>query len=230
MKQYNVAIVDTVNAIQNNQYMRMLDRKTGVTRDKWMDFGVDIYCFLDDLKARGIEIILVLGYEGSGKSYGIKTLNPETTKWFHADNKPPTFKGGLSGYFENRDLTKPKPNYQVPKTYSDIITWIDKGREKGVIASNLKVFILGHIEDFKTADGEMRQRLKVLGNMATKMNIEGSVTHCYYTEITKMGDKLEFKLRTQNSGFNTGRSPDEMFNDTYIPNDFQLILDAIEKY
>lgn len=227
---FKTVCVDTINAIQNNQHMETLDKGTMMTRDKWKDYGVHIYNFLLDLQRLGFEIVLVLGYEGSGKSYGIKYLNPETNIWFHTDDKKVTFKGGKQAYFEDGDYTKPKPNYRVPKDYDEIIKTLTNVKAKGLMAPNPIAFVTGHIEDYKSEDGEIRQRLKVLGSMATKFNIEGKVTHCYYTSIMKKGDKIEYKLRTQNTGSNTGRSPEGAFEELYIDNNFQTIVDAIEAY
>lgn len=36
-KQIKTIVIDTINAIQNNQYMGMLDKKTMVTRERWKD-------------------------------------------------------------------------------------------------------------------------------------------------------------------------------------------------
>ena len=92
-KKIQTICVDTINAIQNNQYMGMLNKNTMVTRDKWKDFGVDIYSFMvADLQRLGFEVVLILGREGTGKSFGIKNLEPETNIWFNTDKKNPTFK------------------------------------------------------------------------------------------------------------------------------------------
>lgn len=228
---FKTICVDTINAIQNNQHMEILDKGTMMTRDKWKDYGVHIYNFLLDLQKLNFEIVLILGYEGSGKSFGIKALNPETNIWFHADDKKITYAGGKQAYFVDGDYSKPKPNYRVPKDYDEIIKTLTNAKAKGLLDPNPIAFVMGHIEDYKTGDeSEMRQRLKVLGSMATKFNIEGKVTHCYYTHVIKKGDKIEYKLRTQTTGSNSGRSPEGMFDTIYIDNNFQTIVDAIEKY
>ncbi len=224
-RKYEVVIVDTLNQVQNNEYMDMLDKSTMVTRDKWRDFGVRIYMLYDFLKEQKVEVINVLGYEGSGKSYGIKALNPETTLWLHTDAKPITFKGGKQAY------SREKGNYSEPDTYDKIEKFIEMANKNRLHPDKqLIVFVLAHIEDYKTEDGSMRKRLKILGNMATKMNIEGSVAHTYYTEVSYMGDKPEFKLNTLNTGYNTARSPEGLFETTLIDNNFKLIVDAIRNY
>lgn len=206
--------------------MSMLDKNEMVTRDKWRDFGVDIYMLMENIKKLdGAEIVLVLGYEGSGKSFGIKGLDPNKTMWLHTDKKGITFKGGRQNY------KKEYKNYFDTElnTYDDVFKYVKGCYNKRDTSVPFVVFLLGHIEDYKV-ETQVRQRLKVLGNLATKMNIEGSVTHCYYTYVNKNGNNLEYKLRTVNTGFNTGRSLEGMFTSELIDNNFQLILDGIYKY
>lgn len=229
-------VVDTLNAIQNNQYMGMLDRKTMVTRDKWRDFGVDIYAFMvDDLQRLGFEVVLILGYEGTGKSYGIKHLEPGTNIWYNADRKNPTFKNVefndnvISARKVYGTKSKPSPYMVLPQSYKDITSHIEDVEKQGLLDENRVAFLIGHVEDYK-AEGETRQRLKTLGNLSSKMNIEGSVENCFYTKLNVMGDNIEFKLDTKNNGTNTARSLEDAFESRYINNDFNLVYNAIVNY
>lgn len=236
-KKIKTICVDTLNGIQNNQYMGMLDKKTMVTRDKWKDFGVDIYMFMiDGLQSLGFETVLVLGYEGTGKSFGIRYLEPGTNIWYNGDNKNPTFKTveyeGKT--FKARDVygTKSAPTkYMViPKLYNDIINHITSIKNAGLLEDNPIAFLTGHIEDYKSGDGNVRQRLKTLGNLASKMNVEGSVENCFYTYLDATNEKPVFKLDTMNTGSNTGRSMHNAFQSRYIDNDFNLIYNALNDY
>lgn len=236
-KKIQTICVDTLNAIQNNQYMAMLDKKTMVTRDKWKDFGVDIYAFMvEDLQRLGFEVVLVLGYEGFGKSYGIKFLEPETNIWFNADRKNPTFKdvefgdtkvGARELYGTKNNPTKFMP---MPKTYKDITTYIEGIKQGGLLAETPVAFLIGHIEDYKASEGEYRQRLKMLGNLASKMNIEGSVEYCLYANIIRNGQNIQYKLDTKNSGSNTARASEGAFDSKYIDNNFNTVYQAIINY
>lgn len=236
-KQIQTIVVDTLNAIQNNQYMSMLDKKTMVTRDKWKDFGVDIYAFMvEDLQKLGFETVLILGYEGSGKSYGVKYLEPETNVWFNADRKNPTFKdvefGGKATNAREIYGTKNKPTkfMPIPKTYQDITKYIESIKKANLLAEHPVAFLIAHVDDYKSSNGEIRQRLKTLGNLASKMNIEGSVEYCLYSKINAQGDKVEFKLDTKNSGANTARASEGAFKNRYIDNDFNEIYQSIINY
>ena len=229
-------VVDTLNAIQNNQYMTMLDKRTMVTRDKWRDFGVDIYAFMvDDLQRLGFEVVLILGYEGSGKSFGIKHLQPGTNMWYNADKKNPTFKEVEfdDKKYRARDVygtkTKPSKYMVIPKTYKEITAHIESIEKAGLLAEERVAFLIGHVEDYKS-EGETRQRLKTLGSLASKMNIEGSVENCFYTKLNPVGDRVEFKLDTLNSGTNTARALQDAFPTRFIDNDFNMVYDAIVNY
>lgn len=236
-KKIQTICVDTPNAIQNNQYMGMLDKKTMVTRDKWKDFGVELYAFMvEDLQKYGFEVVLILGREGTGKSYGIKFLEPETNIWFNADRKNPTFKNiefngeefnARSVYGTKINPTKYMP---LPKTYQDITNYIDGISKAGMLAEKPVAFIIGHVEEAKVSDGEIRERFKTLGSLSTKMNIEGSVEYCLYSTITPKGDKVEYKLDTVNNGFNSARAAEDAFPSRYIDNNFNDIYNAIINY
>jgi hypothetical protein len=225
-EKYEVVVVDTLNSIQTDLYMSLLDEKTMVSRDKWKDFGVEVYMLYEKIKSIKGHIIQILGKEGSGKSYGIKYLNPETTLWIHTDRKPITFKGGNKVWKpENRNFT------EVPRTFKEIMERIVMANEKKLNPDQpLYVFILGHIEDYKGADDAVHQRLKLLGSMATKMNVEGGLVNSLYTNVTWTGDKLEYKLDTKSSGFNTARTQEDLFPTRLIDNNFQLIVDALKNY
>ena len=88
---------------------------------------------------------------------------------------------------------------------------------------------MGHIEDYRSAD-ETRQRLKTLGNLATKMNVEGKVENCLYTYLDATNEMPQFKMDTMNNGSNTARSMHGAFESRYIDNNFDLIYKALTKY
>ena len=236
-KKIQTIVVDTLNAIQNNQYMAMLDRKTMVTRDKWRDFGVEIYAFMvEDLQSMGFEVVLVLGHEGTGKSFGVKYLEPETNIWFNCDRKNPTFKNII---FDGKEIparevygTKIKPTKYMPlvKTYKEMSNYIKGIETKGMLSDQRVAFLLGHIQDSKGVEGDVREKFKTLGNLATKMNIEGSVEYCLYSTVIRNGDKVDFKLDTINNGSNTARSSEGAFDSRYIDNNYHNIYQAIINY
>jgi hypothetical protein len=223
-KKYRVAIIDTINQLMNDLHIKLMEEKgRGATHDEWRDFGVDVLDLYNFIKSLPNTIpVGILGYEGSGKTVGGSFLNPDETYWLNIDKKPLTFIGGKQKY--NRD----KKNYKVITGYKECketLTAIHANSKEPLI-----VFIMGHIEDYK-AKGVDRQRLKVIGKMATKYNIEGALSHTYYTyvdEEKKHTDPARYQLRTVSVN-DTARSPMGMWETEFIPNNLQLIVDAILK-
>lgn len=220
---YDIVMVDTINQLQNDLYVKLLKDKGKATFDDWKDYGTEIlFLFKTIRELPNTEIILILGYEGTGKTVGGRNLDPSTTLWLNCDKKQLSFSGG------NKKYNSTTGNYRETSTY-------EEAKNAIIYAANnranpkfpLLVFILGHIEDYKVANEGTRQRLKVIGKMATKLNIEGAVVHTYYTQVEVEGDKVFYKLMTSTNGFNTARSPMDMFPEKIIDNDFTIIRDRI---
>lgn len=228
---WRVAVVDTLTSLQNDEYMGLLDRKTMVVLDHWRDFSVNLYAFVQELKKLKCTIVLVLGSEGSGKSWGVKELNPNDTLWIHADDKPLPWVGASKVWNEEAgNLYVPKGAPAFRDKYTEIENLIkEMDKDKVNPKQGLIVFLLGHVATYEAPEKVIRERMKTLGNMAGKMNVEGAVVHCYYTYLEVMGEEIKYKLRTRNTGKNTGRSPGGMLPDLYIDNNFQIIVNAIEK-
>ncbi|ALN97171.1 hypothetical protein [Flavobacterium phage FpV4] len=215
--------VDTLTGIQNEEYMR--DKKKA-GHDKWKDYGMDIYTFIGDLQRRGFELVLILGEPGTGKSSGMRTLKHDTNIWYNADNKNPVWEGGNAEY--GKKVNPRNPFHIIPSSYKEITNHIDLGLQNNMFENERYAFITGHIETFKSGN-ETMQRLKVLGNMATKMQLEGKLESVFYSMVEKSTDGLSYILETQNNGFNTARSPQNLF-EPKISNDYQFILEALMNY
>ena len=216
--------VDTFTAFQKNQIFDKWEEGK-VTHDEWKDHGVDIVQFVRELREQGFILVGVLGYEGTGKSYGQKFLPSKTNIWFNVDNKDSTYRGGKAEYG-----TPESPSHYmvVPKTYKDVIDKIKKVKSKGMLAPRPIAFLIGHIEDYKSGD-TTRQRLKTLGKIS-KINVEDMFTMCYYTEIIPDGSLPTYKLRTQNNGRNTGRTMEGQHKELYIDNNFAEIIKSFDEY
>ncbi len=215
--------VDTLTGIQTEEYMRN-KKKPGF--DKFFDMGQDIYTFMADLSRLGFELVLVLGEPGTGKSTGMRTLEPGTNIWYNADNKNPVWVGGKEEYGKKN---APKAPYHViPTCYADIIGHIQGGIEAGMFEDDRYAFITGHIENYKSGYDVM-QRLKVLGNLATKMQLEGKLETVLYSTIERDSGTNKYLLETQNNGFNTARSPQGLF-EPKIENDYNFILTELKRF
>ena len=224
-KKYRIIIVDTINQLMNDHHVKLMkDKDRGATYDEWRDFGVellDLYNFIKSLP--NVVPIQILGYEASGKTVGGSFLNPDETVWLNIDKKPLTFAGARSMY----PVDNSRKNYSVVTGYDDVKKVITTIAAKA--KDPLIIFMLGHVEDFKDKKGNLRQRLKCLGKLATKYNIEGALSHSYYTDIDetkKNTDPARYRLRTVSEN-DTARSPMGLWKDEFIQNNYQLIVDTI---
>lgn len=213
-------VIDTLTGIQTEQYM--LDKQKP-NHDKWKDYGQEIWRLITDLQNFGFEIIMILGEPGTGKSTGMRTLPHNTNIWFNADNKNPVWTGGIEEY--GRKSNPRKPYHIIPKCYADITSVIATGIQKEMFEDVRFAILTGHIEDYKTGI-EQKKRLKTLGSLATKMQLEGKLETVLYTEIKKETDEVEYLLVTQNSGYDTARSPMGVFENT-IPNDYNYVIEKL---
>ncbi len=215
--------VDTLTGIQTEEYMRD-KKKPG--HDKWKDYSQDIYTFMGDLQRMGFELILIIGEPGVGKSSGMRTLPHDTNIWYNADNKNPVWEGGKVEY--GTKVSPRTPFHVVPTSYTDITAHIKAGIDKGMFEEERYAFLTGHVETFKSGS-ETMQRLKTLGNMANKMQLEGKLESVFYAKVEKDNNNINYILETQNNGFNTARSPQNLF-EPKIENDYKFILDKLINY
>jgi len=215
--------VDTLTAIQENEYMAD-KKKPG--HDQWKDYGQSIFTFVNDLMKLGFEIIYILGEPGTGKSSGMRTLPHDSNVWFNADNKNPIWTGGKEEYGKK---TNPRaPFHMIPTTYQEMLDHIKAGLDKGIFENERYAFVLGHIEAYKTGI-ETKERLKVLGKLASKMQLEGKAETVLYSRVEMEGGKRDYILETQSSGYNTARSPMDLFEGK-ISNDYNLVIEKLSSY
>lgn len=215
--------VDTLTAIQSDEFMAD-KKKPG--HDQWKDYGQSIYTFMRDVQDLGFEVILILGEPGTGKSSGMRTLPHNTNVWYNADNKNPVWEGGKAEY--GKKNTPRSPYHVIPNTYADIISHIKGGLEKDMFAEERYAFITGHTETYKVGN-DTKERLKILGKLGTKMQLEGKMETVLYSRVEMDGGKPVYILDTQNNGFNTARSPMNVFEGK-IDNDYDFIINKLSNY
>jgi|SRR6218665_243580 len=215
--------VDTLTGIQTEMYMTAV-KKPGY--DKWRDWGVDIWTFNSDLQNMGFNTILVLGEPGTGKSTAMRNFPHKSNIWFNADKKDPVWVGGREEYGTKRAPIN--PYHVIPKTYQEITDHIKSALEAGVFEENRFAFLTGHTEEFKKGN-DVRYRLKTIGNMATKMQLEGKFETVLYTRALREGTTTKYVLETENDGFNTVRSPQSLF-EPIIDNDYNFVVQKLLKY
>jgi len=156
----------------------------------------------------------------------MRTLLPNTNIWYNADKKNPVWEGGKAEYGKK---TEPRsPFHVIPNDYIDIIKHIKGGIEKGMFEKDRYAFITGHTETYKVAN-DTKERLKILGKLGTKMQLEGKMETVLYSRVEMEAGNPRFILETQNNGYNTARSPQNLFEGK-IDNDYQMILDKLMSY
>lgn len=215
--------IDTLTGIMNEMYMTSVKKPT---HDKWKDWGQGIWQLISVLQDLGFEIVLILGEPGTGKSSGMRTLPPGTNIWFNADNKNPVWEGGKAEY--GKKVNPKGPYHMIPKSYDDIINHIKGGIEKGMFEDERYAILTGHTEDYKTG-AETKRRLKVLGNMSTKMQLEGRLETVLYSDVIREGAETKYVLETVNDGMNTARSPMNLF-EPIIDNDYNFVINKLMEY
>lgn len=110
-------------------------------------------------------------------------------------------------------------------TYS-IIKMIDGLRD------DLTVIVLAHVEENYDSEGQLRVSFMVPGGklLKEKIKVDGMFTTVLYTEVTMKDDKPVYSFLTQNNGKNSCKSPEGMFDDLRIDNDYVKVLARIKEY
>lgn len=199
----------------------------------------------------------VLGNSGEGKSFSLKHLDPKLVGVINVNNKPLPFRGGhefkkiatdnaerikqvllqsqapiividdfqyvmgneyIGGANQKftGDAAFQRYNIMAYNAWSILNTAI---RE---VPDNKRVYILSHVQE-----DNGRSKIKTIGKMLDdKIVLEGMVTMVLQTTVQ---DSQHFFM-TQNNGFNTVKSPEDMFQSDLIPNDLNAVDDAICDY
>lgn len=110
-------------------------------------------------------------------------------------------------------------------TYS-IIKMIDGLRD------DLTVIVLAHVEENYDSEGQLRVSFMVPGGklLKEKIKVEGMFTVVLYTEVEMKDNKPLYHFVTQNNGKNSCKSPEGMFDDFRIDNDYKYVLRKMEEY
>ena len=103
----------------------------------------------------------------------------------------------------------------------DILGFADNTRD------DLMVFVMAHT----SVDDSGKTRLKTVGKLVDNMvTPEGICNVVLGTKVQRSEKETKYYFETQNDGYSTLKSPDGMFDSLYIPNDLQLVREAIHKY
>jgi hypothetical protein len=135
--------------------------------------------------------------------------------------------------------------------YMSSFEYFDRANEKGYdkftqIAANLAmvaklpkdlrddliVIFLTHSEDSTDINGNRKIKAKTVGKMIDNtLTLEGLFSIVLFGKVNKNDDgELIYGFETQNNGENTCKSPQGMFEDFFIPNNLQYVIDCMKKY
>jgi len=97
------------------------------------------------------------------------------------------------------------------------------------LRDDLVVFFLTHVEEGTDIEGRKKYKAKTIGKMIDeKLTLEGLFTIVLFCKAKKDKDgNINYIFETQNSGDNTCKTPQDMFLSVTIPNDLQIVRDAI---
>lgn len=110
-------------------------------------------------------------------------------------------------------------------TYS-IVKMMDSLRD------DLTVIVLAHVEENYDSDGTLRVTFMVPGGklLKDKIKVESMFTTVLYTEVEMKDNEPHYQFLTQNNGKNSCKSPEGMFEDLRIDNDYAYVLQKIKEY
>jgi predicted ATPase len=96
---------------------------------------------------------------------------------------------------------------------------------------DLNVIMTCHSENIGTSD-EPQYKIKTMGKMIDNViTVEGLFTYVFFTDIRRGDDdKPEFVFQTHSDGTTTAKSPFGCFEEDYVPNDLEYVLEKIAEY
>jgi len=196
--------------------------------------------------------VLILGESGSGKTYSIKNLDPETTGLFLVEKGILPFRKRFQNTVKNANYGKiiaslklhNLPRYVIDDSqYLMANEFFDRANETGYqkftdigvhfrdlihlvnrqTPDNVIVYFLHHTE-LDTNTG--RTKAKTIGKMLDeKLTLEGT----FNIVLRTAKENGEYFFLTQSDGSDTTKSPEEMFPER-IPNDLAMVDKAIRDY
>ena len=192
-----------------------------------------------------------LPIKGYKKNYKPLIMNAETKKYEgNLYNTSDVTKIGQILKFV--DKTRPEIKVVVLEDAQYLMAFeaMDRSSEKGYdkftqIASNfysvlkeamnmredLKVIIITHAENIGDALNPS-YKMKTIGKMIDNMiTLEGLFTYVLFTDIIRDPEgEVTHKFITQSDGTTTAKTPMGCFNEMYIDNDLQFVVEQIDKY
>lgn len=193
-----------------------------------------------------------MGETGSGKTYSIKSMNPEEVGIFSVEKGRLPFKGNFKVVPKatygsiNKIFREPKLKRYVidDSQYLLVNDYFDRAKETGFnkftdmalafrnlihdvnmkLPDDVIVYFLHHTE-YDTNSG--RTKAKTIGKMIDSyLTLEG----CFDIVLMTAIENGEHFFLTQSDGYSTCKSPEGMFPDIKIPNDLEYVDRMIREY
>lgn len=99
------------------------------------------------------------------------------------------------------------------------------------LRDDLTVVFLAHTEENVDSLGQKSYKIKTIGKLLDdKITIEGLFTVVLMAEQRDDGQTVTYGFKTRGGVRDTVKSPKDMFEEEYIENDLQLVLDKIREY
>lgn len=221
----NCVIIDTMTGIQDKEYFEQVG-KPGF--DKWHEWGRDLWGLADYCTSElGFYGGIILGNAGTGKTVGVRNLDPKKTIYFNCDQKQWSDLGMVAKYGSMKNPKK--PHHIVPNSYKDIVKHLKEVNKRGLFADFVLVLFLGHYDVDKTGVKVPR----TLGNQMNKFELTRKYNLVLEAQTETIGEETEYFLSTVKEEDNSVRVPlngeVRIIEEARIPNDYQLILDKFNK-
>lgn len=195
-------------------------------------------------------LVMIYGQSGTGKSTSLRNFTNEEVAVINVSGKPFPFRGNLKSAKSNnyQEIMTTLKKITQPSIVIDDATYLmvdefmaqalAKGYDKfNIMAKNFTdlietarllpddkiVYFIGHSEQ----ENDGREHFKTVGQMLDKyVTLEGKFTIVLKTQV----QDGEYYFQTHNNGFDTVKSPMDMFESDLIPNDLKMVDKIIREY
>lgn len=108
---------------------------------------------------------------------------------------------------------------------------VDMFRTARRLRDDLVIFYFSHPETIEDSGEIIGYKIKTAGKLIdNQVLLEGLLTVCLYTDVEDTKDGANYSFLTNRYRKRPAKSPDGMFDSVKVPNNLQLVKDAIVEY